>query len=514
MHYPKPPIDKVYDTIIVGSGAGGLTAAAVIAGKGASVLVLEQSTYIGGYLNPFVWKDYTFDTGLHYLGELGEGGSFRKIFQRIGLEDRLNFVEMNPDGFGRYHLGELDFVMPAGRDALKNRLLSTFPDKKNDINRFFKMLLKVEKAAAAASGMKGGLIPKLKALWHLPFLMRFSQATYKQILDRITDDVRLRAIFSVMSGEIGLPPSRASLFPGMLVLSHYLNGAFYPEGGGGGLKDALIGLIMENYGFLRPKFNVENIKKDGDIFVVSGEKGEYKAKTVIVNADPKVAFGQLIDSSLDVGGLREKAKSTKPSLGAFYAFIGTDLDLPALGMTDANIVHSDFIDPDEGWRDVLSEKMPKDFHSFLITCPSLKDQGHAHAPAGKYAIEVVSMMSIKPFMKWADLPSRGRGAEYEALKQELGMKLLKKVEKYIPGITEHLDFVEFATPLSDLYWVNAPDGGCYGPNQTPDQVGPGRFRVTTPVKGLFLAGAGVFGGGVFPSMASGEKAARKALAVL
>ena len=511
MRYPKPPVDRIFDCIVVGSGAGGLTAADVIAKQGASVLVLERSKYLGGYLNPFRWREYTFDTGLHYLGELGDNGRFRKLIRNIGISDRIRFREIAPQGFGQYHMGDFDFELPAGRNAFKKRLLSTFPQRRRDIERFFDTLKQVETAMEALSSMGRGMVGKMKALWYLPTLLVYTKSTYKQVLDRITRDPKLQAIFSVMSGEAGLPPSRVSAMPGMLTLSHYLDGAFYPEGGGGGLRDAMVGLIMDKGGYLRTGFEVNNIRKDKDIFMVSGKKGQYKAKTVIGNADPKVMFDKLIDPGLEVGNLREKARRIRPSLGAFYAFVGTDLDLPALGVTDANIVHGDYLDPEKNWQQVLQEKLPTDFHSFFITSPSLKDPEHQHAPSGKYAIEVVTMMSIKPFMKWADLPSRRRGPEYEAFKNELGMKLLKRVERYIPGLTEHLDFVEFATPLSNLYWVNAPEGGCYGPNQIPEQMGTGRCQVDTPVSGLFLAGAGVYGSGVFPAMASGLRAGRRVL---
>jgi phytoene dehydrogenase-like protein len=68
---------------------------------------------------------------------------------------------------------------------------------------------------------------------------------------------------------------------------------------------------------------------------------------------------------------------------------------------------------------------------------------------------------------------------------------VKEAERYIPGLTEHMDCIEYAPLLSNEYWVNAVRGGCYGPYQTPDQVGPGRFDAcTTGIDGLFLVGAG------------------------
>lgn len=124
-------------------------------------------------------------------------------------------------------------------------------------------------------------------------------------------------------------------------------------------------------------------------------------------------------------------------------------------------------------------------------------------------------MSYDVFERWANLPSGKRGEEYSALKERIGERLITGAERYIPGLSQHLDFVEYATPLSNEYWVNAVRGGDYGPEQTPDQVGSGRFiTFTAGIEGLFLAGAGTIGCGVSACVASGVLAGRKAASYL
>ena len=111
--------------------------------------------------------------------------------------------------------------------------------------------------------------------------------------------------------------------------------------------------------------------------------------------------------------------------------------------------------------------------------------------------------------------SRKRGEEYQALKEKIGEGLIAAAERYIPDLSHHLDFVEYATPLSNEYRVKAVRGGLYGPDQTPDQVGPGRFsNFTAGIDGLFLVGAGTVGGGVSPCVASGILAGNKAIRYL
>ena len=152
---------------------------------------------------------------------------------------------------------------------------------------------------------------------------------------------------------------------------------------------------------------------------------------------------------------------------------------------------------------------------YFITSPSLKDPNGGHAPQNHHTVEIISFIDYGGFEKWANSPSMKRGEEYESFKQKMGQSLVKAAERYIPGLSEHMECIEYATPLSNEYWVNAVRGGCYGPEQTPDQVGPGRFsNFTAGIEGLFLVGAGTLGGGIMPCVASGALAGGKAASFL
>lgn len=61
-----------YDAIIIGSGAGGLTAAVALARAGKKVLVLEQHDRPGGWTHSFTLEGYRFSPGAHYIGDLQE----------------------------------------------------------------------------------------------------------------------------------------------------------------------------------------------------------------------------------------------------------------------------------------------------------------------------------------------------------------------------------------------------------------------------------------------------------
>jgi phytoene dehydrogenase-like protein len=86
--------------------------------------------------------------------------------------------------------------------------------------------------------------------------------------------------------------------------------------------------------------------------------------------------------------------------------------------------------------------------------------------------------------------------------------MLAQLDRRLPGVVGHLELVELSTPLSMERWVGAVDGGLYGPAQTPEQSFPFRFATSTHLPNLFLAGAGVYGGGILACLESGGAAAR------
>jgi phytoene desaturase len=500
-----------FQVIVIGSGAGGLSAALFLAKQGFSVLLLEAMPSFGGYLNPFRRGPYTFDTGVHYLGELGRGEAFANLLDTLGIADKLDFVELDPEGFDRFVFPDYEFTMCKGKERYKEKLISNFPKEENGIKKYFSVLDKVTKATEASMSSGTGPLGMLGFLLKHPVMLKYGRATYQKLLDEVTTDKLLQAVLSAQSATYGLPPGKASALIPLLVLNHFLNGTYYPKGGSSAFRDAFF-VALQGHGAQtkRLKKVVAIERKAGEFFVKTDSGEQYTAKAVVSNADPALTIGQLVNPEMIPSKSQERVSRLRPSLGAFYAFIGTDLNLPSIGITAANIHHYDDIDINKIYDTANASLMQENVRALFITSPSVKDPEGGHAPQGRHTVEIISMVDYDSFKKWAGSRPMKRGEDYKAFKDRIGNRMVKAAETHMPNLSGHLAHVEYATPLSNEYWVNAVRGGIYGPEHTPDQMGPGRFgSFTAGIEGLFLVGAGTLGAGVMACVASGVLAGGK-----
>ena len=80
--FSKEPSDRC--GAIVGSGIGGLTAAACLAKMGRKVCVLEQHYTAGGFTHAYEREGYDWDVGVHYIGDMGSPRTLgRRLFDHV-----------------------------------------------------------------------------------------------------------------------------------------------------------------------------------------------------------------------------------------------------------------------------------------------------------------------------------------------------------------------------------------------------------------------------------------------
>lgn len=73
-----------YDVVVIGAGAAGLTAAALLATEGRSVCVLEAGPWLGGRGTAVPDEGFTINLGGHLIEDSGSG--LTKVFEHVGKE--------------------------------------------------------------------------------------------------------------------------------------------------------------------------------------------------------------------------------------------------------------------------------------------------------------------------------------------------------------------------------------------------------------------------------------------
>lgn len=504
-----------YDAIVIGSGIGGLTAATRLAQRGCEVAVLEAASDFGGYIRPVVCGEYTFDLGLHYLGQLGPGEPFRDLLAQLDL-GHFEFVELDPDALDRYVFPDYQFDFCKGRERLTERLIRDFPREERNIKRFVDLAHRVFLASTPSALATGGSASWLRYFLEHPLMLRYGRQRYQSFLDTLFEDARLKAVLSAPLFDVAVGPREVSAAMALSVWGYYLEGAWYPRGGARGLRDAFVEGLRKHGVQLMPSHAVTALGRHAGTWVARTDHGEqYSGRVVISDADPAVTICSLVDRDLLPRRRLRQAARLQPSGSMFTVFIGTDLDLHACGFTTGNICEYrdwDLTSYYDGW---LGRSAPSAERAIFINSPSVRDARGGFAPDGQHTLQLLCGWSYESMERWASRDPQRRGHEYEEVKTEIVNTLVAAAEHHVPGLAGHVNHLECMTPLDVAERVQAVRGGIYGPAHTPSQMGPGRFTsLTCGVDGLFLAGAGTFGAGLFSCAASGVEAAEKSLASL
>ncbi len=506
-----------YDVIVIGSGAGGLAAAVPLAQSGLNVLVCEQHEVPGGWTHSFTLNGYRFIPGVHYIGGLEQGGSTRRMYEGLGVSQDIEFCELNPEGYDHFYLGEERFDFPKGRANLIAHLQARFPHQAEGIQAYFDALDEIIGGLNRLGRVQG---PKdaLGAAGSAGSVLKWARRSGQDLITAFIDDPVLQGLLAGQSGDHGLPPSQVSAFFQAGITHHYLEGGYFPRGGGFAIPRAFVRALKRAGGEIRLSTPVARILLEGRraVGVELADGSQISARFVISNADPEVTFGKLIGREHLSPRLRRKLDRVEYSVSALSLFFATDMDLRAAGLDSGNYWLYDHHDVDALYKLGLTDYAVKAETppAMFLTVTTLKDPSkmHRHGPtAGHHTCEAFTFVGYEPFQRWAASRSGQRPAAYQALKEELAWRMFQALEKRIPGISQRIVFWSLGTPLTNEHYINATRGSLYGIAKRVNQVGPGAFPVQTEFEGLLMCGASTLSHGVTGAQASGLAAARKIL---
>jgi all-trans-retinol 13,14-reductase len=499
-----------FDVIVIGSGAGGLTAAVALAQAGKKVLVLEQHDRPGGWTHSFTLQGYRFSPGVHYIGDLQEGGGLRNIYDGLGVSQDLTFCELNPDGYDHIVVGDRRVDFPKGKQNLIERLKSHFPGEAKGIDGYFGDLMKMMDALAHI----GDLNHPIKSANSAPTILKWMRASGADLINAHINDPVLRGVLAGQAGDHGLPPSLVSAFMHAGITYHYLDGGYYPLGGSFAIPRAFVRALKRAGGEIRLQCHVLRILIEGNkVLGVELDTGEeIRAGTVISNADPEATFGKLIGREKLSQRLKKKVDSIKYSTSCISLFFATDMDLRReAGLDSGNFWFYEHADLDKIYSDGLTDAMLQ--HEtppgMFLTVTTLKDPSKKHS--GHHTCEAFAFVGYEAFEQWAHTQYSARPADYEAMKEDLAWRMVRGLEMHVPGLSKHIVYYSLGTPLTNEHYLNATRGNLYGIEKSPTQVGPWAFQPRTEFEGFYMCGASTLSHGVAGVTASGINAAKVVL---
>src|SRR5581483_5978362 len=246
----------VFDAVVIGSGLGGLTAAALLAKSGRSVCVIERNHSLGGAASVFKVGQLTIEASLHQTADPRDPRDPKHaILKELGVLDEIEWIPVSP--FFSVRGGPLGepFDLPHGFERARNALGERFPKSRHAIDRVLGAIEKVHDGIACltqaraehsvAKLMRGAL--KLRSM---PWEWRAS-----------LDDILLRefghdeALKFALAGNLGYyaddPRQLWWLFFAVAQGGYLASGGTYIEGGSRNLSMKLARVVTKAGGVVR-----------------------------------------------------------------------------------------------------------------------------------------------------------------------------------------------------------------------------------------------------------------------
>jgi phytoene desaturase len=488
-----------YDVIVIGAGCGGITAAVLLAKQGRKTLLLEQSGRVGGCCSSFERDGYRFDVGASVVEVIQP---IAQAFSELGtsLEKELDLIPCDP---------VMSTILPDGRKI-------TFPNSIVGTGDVISSISPEDGRAwfAFVEYMRELVDVSLNTFFVLPAVdlndmlvmikkdPRLAKAlpafltSYQAVLQKFFKNETVLKTMGYQSLYFGLPPA---LVPGPYAMIPYTEhiGVYYPRGGMIQIPQAFR-RVGEALGLqIRLNTRVQKVLiRDGQaIGVRLADGAELTSRLVVSNINAKYLYGKLIGLEHLPPLARRGIQSYAYSKAVPMIYLGLDY-APPLEAHHSMIG----VTPDEvnryWWQNVEKGRLPDE--PFGLMCwPTYSDP--SLAPPGKHVINLIPEAFY-----------RLEGTDWDTEKPAYIERTLKYFSKFaIPGLLDHIQVVDCATPLDFERQLLLPEGSIYSLQQDLPAMAVLRPAARSKsIRGLYLTGSSTHpGGGVPTTIASGLIAA-------
>ena len=441
-----------YDVIVIGSGLGGLICARQLAQSGRSVLVLERQHQPGGCLQSYRRGDMEFDTGLHYVGGLGEGQALHDAFEALGLL-KLPWQRLDADGFDQITIGRQTYPLAEGFDHFADTLATFFPQQHHALKQFVDLLRE------------------------LPSFEESSQVNAFDYLTTLFHDPLLVNVLSAAAMKMELRRESLPLFNFVHSLSSYVQSSWRLKGGGNLIVNSLVNDLKAAGGEICCGAEVKRLEEQGGrIIAAHGPNGKrFEGRLFISDVHPQLTFSWLKDSNLLKSVFRRRINALENTFGMFTVSLVLKPDTLPYFNHNKYVYRKPnvwtFSEDVGGVGGVMvSAKVPEDGTSFVRQ------------------IDLITPMPWVMCHHWENTTIGRRGEIYELQKERMADECIRLAERVIPGLNKMVEKRYTSTPLTWRDYTLSPCGSAFGIRKDSRAPLLTMLSPKTPVPNLFLTG--------------------------
>ncbi|WGV24177.1 C-3',4' desaturase CrtD [Halotia branconii] len=464
--------------IVIGAGIGGLTAGALLARRGYSVLILDQAIVPGGCASTFKRQGFTFDVGATQVAGLEPGGIHHRIFSELAID--LPAATPCDPACAVYLPGE-SIPINVWRDPEKwqEERQRQFPGSEP----FWQLMATLFNASWEFQGRDPILPPR--NLWDLGQLIQavrpstlitapFTLLTVGDALRLfgLGNDQRLRTFLDLqlkLYSQVNANETALLYAATALSVSQLPQGLFHLQGSMQVLSDRLVQALERDNGKLLMRHTVEEIQvengKANAVVIRNQKTGEVwtEAADYIVANVTVQNLTQLLKAQA-TSGYKHRVEKLPPASGAFVVYLGVDASAIPLDCPP----HLQFMYDANG---------PIGENNSLFV--SVSHPGDGRAPEGKATIIASSFVDPTPWWQTQD---------YQGLKQKYTQEAIARLNQYFYLKPETIIHQEAATPRTFAHFTARDRGIVGGIGQRIPTFGPFGFANRTPINHLWLVG--------------------------